>query len=1139
MKVLNVVRKLIAVTLVMCLSLSSVNWAEVIIDNQQLFDEDVSVNNQSDVDVDNDLIDNNDSFVSELVVENDIEGVDDDSPNEITDNIIDTNDVIDNNDSFVSELVADNDIEGDTDDLHIKITTDSIIDKNDDLVEGNSNTFGEYSDNDSRYYFVNYHFVLPENTHNDNGYQPKWTVYYDYEGAKRTKQLSYWVADTYDETASGAAYEPRFGNGRGVGILSTYATYQIVEGYDLIGWNTDEEEAKKGNKLYGISPAIEHPLTEINASTIDLYSVFEPIPVTIEFDINDSTKGTGSTKANVSSLNSQTVYIGDKLSFLADEEYTSKSITRDGYDLLGWSRHTYYSFYKHVNAEDSQKSDIFLYQPNDLFETSVLPSDWNGINKFIQPGMTMKLYAVWQPKVYKVNVHWPQYNSMREYTYEEALEVAREKESSEQYMIFDNDLEAMQSYNTEKGKLNPLTRITSSGVPMAYFVGIGDDPNCTDKSKVRINKDSYWSYIPEDGEVLELYFILTTDLYDDTINIKVDLDGGEHRMWTTFVVRQPIGSSYKDIFYNSLLSNLVKPGYVLDGILKINEDGSETDFDINRIATIDDKSGSSKETLKEYDDKIKEIQPIIDAYYQMKKDASAHYDAARNDERGYDVVVNTPEFKEFVDECNEIQKKYQEAIASLPNLAKVFDLYLKCKWKGKTIKGIFEYSGNRNLANRVTSQNMTFKMVTYGEPIGELPSPQAKGYKLMGWKTGRGLGGQYAWKDVDENTVFDHAEIYEPSITQLNYDEKEFTFYPVWEPITLQLNVEENEYKNADVVINNEFKFGESTVLDIHGEYTIKAQDTFNSSESVFGTGTEKTMEVYGIEVLDDYWTNINSNGNHIQVAGTKYNNGDLVKLYMDEGNALRIRPLWKEKDSTNGSGGDTSTENDDNKPSSSDDNKPSSSDDNKPTNSDNASTTTTTTQSHSGDNYSGGTGGSVTASSVLSNKNNNNMSKSSSIDNYKINSSVIKNVSFVLDTSTNKLKVNNQSIKSGFYNLDTGTGIGLYCIDDNGDMKTGLVEYKGDLYYMDERRENLGKMFVGEVLLNGYKFVFDQFGKCVSGKDNYQKVIEVKQQTQQQTLNPTNPNLLQNVQQSVSSFVSQFRPSVLFQNLFNTKLVQ
>ena len=137
-------------------------------------------------------------------------------------------------------------------------------------------------------------------------------------------------------------------------------------------------------------------------------------------------------------------------------------------------------------------------------------------------------------------------------------------------------------------------------------------------------------------------------------------------------------------------------------------------------------------------------------------------------------------------------------------------------------------------------------------------------------------------------------------------------------------------------------------------------------------------------------------------------------------------------------------------------------------------------------------------------------------VDTYQVNVNMVRTGTFVLDKTTNKMKFTDTNVKSGFYNIDVGNGAGMYCIDENGNMKTGFVEYKGDIYYMDERQANFGKMLVGQIVLNGYNFVFDAFGKCVGGKENYEKVLYAQaQQSMQQSLTQQSPVLVENKQQT------------------------
>ena len=185
----------------------------------------------------------------------------------------------------------------------------------------------------------------------------------------------------------------------------------------------------------------------------------------------------------------------------------------------------------------------------------------------------------------------------------------------------------------------------------------------------------------------------------------------------------------------------------------------------------------------------------------------------------------------------------------------------------------------------------------------------------------------------------------------------------------------------------------------------------------------------------------------------------------------------------------------------------------------DGGSTNIANTGGHNGSS----TGGSVISQSKITQQQNAN---SQSIDNYQVHTNVIQGEKFIFDPVTNKMKISNQNLKAGFYNIDTGIGGAMYCIDENGNMKTGFVEYQGNIYYMDERQANLGRMFVGEVVIDNYKFVFDASGKCISGKENYQQVLQQRQalQSQQAMLNTQQQNInqLQAAQQAAQQIAQQ-----------------
>lgn len=750
------------------------------------------------------------------------------------------------------------------------------------------------------WYSIKYHYVLPNNTR--NGLQTIWTELFEGRTSAQTVQRMYYCEYHYDEMDNAAAYGDGYGSVVG-GIFSSYHTYDIVVGYDLVGWNTDEEAAKNGIKTYDVSPAKENPVTTVNQSSIDLYAVFEAIPLTIAFDINDERKGSGSTRANVDDPESKTVYWGDPLSFLDDDDYTSATINRPGYDrLLGWSKFTYFSSYKYVTPEDMQlahisEPEISLMSSSQVCDKGMLPSSWNGSSRVWKPGMTVKLYACWQPKYYKVRIHWPILNPDGNYTYEQLLEKCREaaaEEGEEFLMVFDNDLEAVQQFNSRKGYNNPM-RVMHL-ITDDFFIGVGTDPNCTDVTSVKLTMDSYWYEQVADGTVMDLNYILTDNVYRDSVRVKIDLNGGFHRMWTQYDIRIPIGTSYNGMFYTGLLSNLQRPGFTLQKLVKVNPNGTEVDFDPNQEVTASDKSADVLALMAQYDQAVKDAEPIAERYYEEKQKGMRMVQDAKSSEGGIEELYASDEFKKFVEEFEVLEKEYYEAIGRIPYLEMVraYDLVIKCIWTGKQLKGTFDYGGNRMPSNKIQGRTMESKVVTYGERIGELPTPTSNGYTFKGWKTGRGLGAQYAWKDVTEDTIFDKAELFESELLQMNYDEREFDFYADWEPITISLGITDNEYVGAEVTFGNEFKFGEPSVLDVHGEWTVSDSPDANESK-LFGTGDGKVKEVYGIEVLDDYYTDLDT-PTQKQVAGTKYYNGDTVTLYKNGGETLHVKPIWRDK---------------------------------------------------------------------------------------------------------------------------------------------------------------------------------------------------------------------------------------------------
>ena len=775
------------------------------------------------------------------------------------------------------------------------------------------NTFGY---DPMKYYDVIYHFVMPDDASSRGSY---WRNAYDIE-RYRTEERRYWIGEKYDETATKTNANDA---GSQMGMLCNVDLSAILKGYELIGWNTDENAAKAGIKTYDISPAKDTPLTEENNITINLYSTFELIPMTIKFDINDSTKGTGSTQANKSVFTEQTIHLGDTLSFLDDAEYTDATISRPGYDFMGWSRECYNSIWRNLEYDTDERYPITPFRTvtsDTTFNSNTANGDIN-----MARGNTYILYAVWQPKAYHIKVHWPRCPEFGNLTYEQYLEYCKNADAIDQWVIFDNDFEVDQSLNHIKGEDSLDRNWVLARIPREYLLGIGTDPNCIDASSVVWTYDAYWGHlIPEDltpgsDGFVHLYCILVPNVYANSVNVKINLDGGYHRGWLSYDLRVTAGTSYMQSLYPGLMSNLEKPGYIYDKTVKVNPDGSEEDFDFNQTASISDKSQESLDALAAYNKWITPVEEAYEVYYKIlteRLNLQHQYIPEGGGGMSWEEFAALPEAKEILDRENAAYDAYLEVAKNLPDSRDYWDLYLKIKWKGKNLEGKFDYHGNRGNSYKVGPAevlNITSKTVTYGKPIGELPRPTKTGYTFNGWKTGRGLGDQELWKDVTEDTIFESAEKDEPFLFGLKYDEKQFTFYANWKPISLNAGVQNDaEHANANVTMND-FKFGEETTLNVQGTYKVSN----NSRSTLFGTGAGEEQEAYGIEVLNDFWTD---NGTPVrkQVAGTKYYNGEKVTLYGTAENPLRVKPLWRTKQTSS----DNTNNNNDNKDNNNTDNK-------------------------------------------------------------------------------------------------------------------------------------------------------------------------------------------------------------------------
>lgn len=999
------------------------------------------------------------------------------------------------------------------------------------ISEFSENTFGY---DPMKYYDVIYHFVMPDDASSRGSY---WRNAYDIE-RYRTEERRYWIGEKYDETATKTNANDA---GSQMGMLCNVDLSAILKGYELIGWNTDENAAKAGIKTYDISPAKDTPLTEENNITINLYSTFELIPMTLKFDINDSTKGTGSTQANKSVFTEQTIHLGDTLSFLDDDEYTDATISRPGYDFMGWSRECYNSIWRNLEYDTDERYPITPFRTvtsDTTFNSNTANGDIN-----MARGNTYILYAVWQPKAYHIKVHWPRCPEFGNITYEQYLEYCKNADAIDQWVIFDNDFEVDQSLNHIKGEDSLDRNWVLSRIPREYLLGIGTDPNCVDASSVVWTYDAYWGHlIPEDltpgsDGFVHLYCILVPNVYANSVNVKINLDGGYHRGWLSYDLRVTAGTSYMQSLYPGLMSNLEKPGYVYDKTVKVNPDGSEEDFDFNQTASISDKSQESLDALAAYNKWITPVEEAYEVYYKIlteRLNLQHQYIPEGGGGMSWEEFAALPEAKEILDRENAAYDAYLEVAKNLPDSRDYWDLYLKIKWKGKNLEGKFDYHGNRGNSYKVGPAevlNITSKTVTYGKPIGELPRPTKTGYTFNGWKTGRDLGDQELWKDVTEDTIFESAEKDEPFLFGLKYDEKQFTFYADWKPIVLTPSIQNDiEHQNANVTIND-FKFGEETTLNVSGTYEIP---TFGSG-NLFGSGNQQ--EAYGIEVLNDFYTDGNTPVK-VQSAGSKYVNGNKVTLYGTPENPLNIKILWRDKTETSDDSTSTNTDtnidntntntdtnNDNNNTdtntntnadnnTNTDNNTNNNTNSNTNTNNNNGSTSNNSSGSSRSTSDSSATNGPLANQNLLQNKpteNKPHQSLQQTISNGNFAKSLVNTGSLYVatfvqgtntwskDPTTGKYKLSgllsngqNIAVTNSFAQVETTISEGAlagtvvhdtYYFDASGNMVTGWMQTSDNKWYFfdDTVGANEGKMALGWKEVGGSWYYFTENGSMLT----------------------------------------------------------
>lgn len=901
----TIIKKVSAIVLIMCLILNNFNFAETIhekttVSNETKIEESVNEKEEKEEQI----------TEEETTSQFDIENEKDSDEKEALDKISNDEEKEESKEEQTQENVE---VIYDDSIIDEELELSDVFSQHDEYIEvdNNNKSFMEDIEEDIstqseavvfnapkqiKSYTVKYNFVYPKDAEQRGAY---W--YQDSFLVDREREAYYMMNCQYDE--EGPYYNLTYpASAPRAGFFHSVNYFDILDGYELVGWNDNEEDAKKGIAKYDVNPVKKGHLTDVSGSKLNLYSVFKLLDITIKFDINDASKQNGTTYANIQTLNDKTVHIGDVMSFLNDKEY-STDIKREGYDFIGWSRYNtgiLWNPRNHVSKEyfDKHYSVKTISADTKFSRRVVTTTRFTGSH--LRKGNEYKLYAVWQPKEYKVYFHWPSFGE-KEKTYDQYLEGCKNAIAIEQWMVFDNTWETMQELHKIKGKVAPNRNLTYSMIPSKYFMGMGTDANCTDKSTILWNEHMTWTYDVKDGEELHLYMILSEDTEKDFVQVKIDFDGGYLPIGGGVgdiggnVFKQPIGSTYQHNIGNALLSMLEKPGYTYDKLINV-ETGEE--FDLTKIASANDK----KQLVIDKINKRNELAEQVASLYEMYRTKMIVFNEKINEVmdskmltreealNDNDVISSKNEAEDALYAYNDKYDEYLDIVG------KDIDISLKVVWRGKELKGIFDYNGLWGNSHKVTesSKTMQYKMVRYGEAIGELPVPEKTGYEFVGWYTGRFINDKTTWKKVDENTVFKGAEqndiINTENNTDLigfNYDELQFYFYAEYKPKTVNVKIAENE--NSNVKINSEFKFGEPTVLDIQGKRKKNA-DSFSIFD-IFGAGEDEYEEVTGIKVLEDY---VSDQDNATLVhKGTEFYNGDKVILFGKEGEEVDIALVW------------------------------------------------------------------------------------------------------------------------------------------------------------------------------------------------------------------------------------------------------
>ena len=90
----------------------------------------------------------------------------------------------------------------------------------------------------------------------------------------------------------------------------------------------------------------------------------------------------------------------------------------------------------------------------------------------------------------------------------------------------------------------------------------------------------------------------------------------------------------------------------------------------------------------------------------------------------------------------------------------------------------------------------------------------------------------------------------------------------------------------------------------------------------------------------------------------------------------------------------------------------------------------------------------------------------------------------------------NRQYLKDGVYKINVRGENYYYMFDENGKMKTGLIKYKGNTYYLQEYGMNQGAVYVGEINIKGVPYIFNEQGIMINSMNKDMKTTNNKRYT-------------------------------------------